>query len=34
MTPRVLVVDDDAEMAEMVARHLAGEGFTFDPVSG
>ncbi|HXH83467.1 MAG TPA: response regulator, partial [Candidatus Tectomicrobia bacterium] len=26
MTERVLVVDDDAEMATVVARHLAGEG--------
>jgi len=34
MTPRVLVVDDDAEMAEMVARHLAGEGFTVAAVTG
>jgi DNA-binding NtrC family response regulator len=34
MTPRVLVVDDDADMAEMVARHLAGDGFTAAAVTG
>ena len=34
MTPRVLVVDDDVDMAEMVARHLAGDGFTAAAVTG
>jgi DNA-binding NtrC family response regulator len=34
MSARVLIVDDDADMAEMVARHLAGEGFTAAAVTG
>jgi DNA-binding NtrC family response regulator len=34
MSRRVLVVDDDAEMAELVARHLASEGYTTVAVTG
>jgi len=34
MSPRLLVIDDDAELCELVARYLTGEGFEVDTASG
>ena len=34
MTPRLFVIDDDAELGELVATYLAGEGFAVDVGSG
>ncbi|MBI4562899.1 MAG: sigma-54-dependent Fis family transcriptional regulator, partial [Candidatus Rokubacteria bacterium] len=34
MSPRILVVDDDAEMLALLQRHLAGEGWAVTAAAG